>query len=353
MYDLSNVLISENMPIIKSMKQMDVASKKILIVTNDIQRIIGVITDGDVRRWILKNGDLDSPVTNIMNKNPIVVKIGEENKTLSLMKKQSIEAIPVLDHEDKVVNVIFWNETLNGNFKKYGDIRIPVVIMAGGRGTRLYPYTKILPKPLIPIGETPIVERIINRFVENGANNFFMTVNYKKNMIKSYFNDLDKKYDINFIEENKPLGTGGSLSLIKYEIDSPFFVSNCDILVDADYSSIFEYHRKNKNKITMVTSLKKFKIPYGVVKIDDSGVVNGTVEKPEKTHLINTGMYIIEPELIDYVPFDEFYDITELIDLCIEKGIKVGTYPVSEDAWLDMGKFDEMENMTKKLGVEE
>jgi NDP-sugar pyrophosphorylase family protein len=180
-----------------------------------------------------------------------------------------------------------------------------------------------------------------------------MTGNYKKNMIKSYFNDLDKPYDITYIEENKPLGTGGSLSLIKDKIDTTFFVSNCDILIDADYSSIYEYHKRNKNKITMVTSLKNFKIPYGVVEISDSGTVKGTVEKPEYSHLINTGMYLIEPELLEYIPVDVFYDITELIDLCIEKGIKVGTYPVTEDAWLDMGQFDQMENMIKKLGVEE
>lgn len=350
--DLNKILIPPTMSIIESIKRMDIASKKILIVIDDSRKLLGVITNGDIRRWILKNGDLKETVTHIMNKSPIFVHPGEEKKALDLMREKFIEGIPVVNQEKKVLNVILWNEQINGNLNKFTDIKVPVVIMAGGKGTRLYPYTRILPKPLVPIGEIPIIERIINKFEESGLDEFYVTVNYKKNMIKSYFNDLDKPYNIKFVEENKPLGTGGSLSLIRSELQSTFFLSNCDILIEADYKSIFDYHIKNNHKITMVTSLKKFKIPYGVVEINNSGRVIGTLEKPEYNYLINTGMYIIEPELINYIPHNEYFDITELINLCIQKGIKVGTYPVSEESWLDMGQFDEMDRMIKKLGVD-
>lgn len=352
MFDINSILIEIDTSIKEAIKKMDVASKKILIVAEQNRKVMGVITDGDIRRWILQNGDLNDNVSNIMNVSPIVIKAGEEKKALHIMKSKFIDAIPVVEN-GKVIDVVFWNETFKETRKKHGEVNIPVVIMAGGKGTRLYPYTKILPKPLVPIGETPIVERVINRFVEYGAKEFYMTINYKKNMIKSYFNDLDKKYSLGFIEETKALGTGGSLSLLKNKLKSPFFVSNCDILIDANYSDIYNYHKKNHNKITMITSLKNFKIPYGVVKLDSSGLVNQTREKPEYNHLINTGMYLVEQELIDFIPEDTFYHITELIDFCIKQGLKVGTYPVSEDSWLDMGQFDQMENMIKKLGVNE
>ncbi|KGX86244.1 sugar phosphate nucleotidyltransferase, partial [Pontibacillus litoralis] len=131
-----------------------------------------------------------------------------------------------------------------------------------------------------------------------------------------------------------------------------FFVSNCDILIDANYSDILNYHKINENKITMITSLKSFKVPYGIVDLDDSGLIKKTREKPEYNHLINTGMYVVEPELLEFIPDGEFFHITELIEICIDKGFKVGTYPVSEDSWLDMGQFDEMDNMLQKLGVQ-
>ncbi|MBB6454538.1 dTDP-glucose pyrophosphorylase [Salirhabdus euzebyi] len=351
MFDVKQITINENMSVIEAIKKMDVTSKKILIVANEENKLMGVITDGDVRRWILKNGNLRNEVSYIMNTSPIVVNVGDEESALDIMKDKFIDAIPVVDRQNNVVNVVFWNKEVNGAFKMYGDIDIPVVIMAGGKGTRLYPYTKVLPKPLFPIGDTPIVERIINRFVDFGAKNFYMTINYKKNMIRSYFADIEKEYDIEFIEEEKPLGTGGSLSLLRGELITPFFISNCDILIDANYSDIYNFHQKNENKITMITSLKNFKIPYGIVDLDDSGIIKETQEKPEYTHLINTGMYIVEPDLLDYIPENQFFHITELIDLCIAKGYKVGTYPVSEDSWLDMGQFDEMDNMIKKLGV--
>lgn len=350
MFDITTLIIPNNRSIKEAIYQIDVTSKKILIVANEDNKVLGVITDGDIRRWILRNGNLSNRVSQIMNTNPILVRVGEEASAFDIMKAKFIDAIPVVDQEKRVVSIVFWNDELNGKLNRNGEVNIPVVIMAGGRGDRLYPFTKILPKPLVPIGDTPIVERIINRFLKFGAKDFYMTVNYKKSMIISYFNDISKEYNLEFIQEEVPLGTGGSLSLLKGKIQTSFFVSNCDILIDADYSDIYNYHKKNENKITMITSLKNFTIPYGVVELNDSGLINKTVEKPEYNYLVNTGMYVIEPELLEYVPKNQFFNITELVDMSISKGIKVGTYPVSENSWLDMGQVDEMAKMIKKLG---
>jgi dTDP-glucose pyrophosphorylase len=351
MFDVKNIITDINTTIRETIKKLDETSKKIILIVDETTTLIGVVTDGDIRRWILKNGNLDEKVSAIMNTSPKFVYEGEEDKAFDIMKARYIDAMPVLDRNKKVITALFWNDKSDEVLSKYGKIQIPVVIMAGGNGTRLYPYTKILPKPLIPIGDTPIVERIMNKFHSFGCKKFYMTINYKKNMIKSYFNDIEYEYEIEYVEEEKPLGTGGSLYLLKESLKETFFMSNCDILIEANYSDILNYHLENNNKITMITSLKNYKIPYGVVELDCDGIIKATKEKPEYNFLVNTGMYIIEPSLIEMIPENQFFNITDLIELCIKKGLKVGTYPVSENAWLDMGQFNELEIMIDKLGI--
>lgn len=349
--DLSNLIIDEEVSIREAIKKLDIGAKKILLILEET-KLKAVLTDGDIRRWILKNGDLEAPVKLIMNSNPIYLHIEEYNKAKDLMKRHFIEAIPLVNNEKNLKSIVFWNDESNEKLNYFNNLDNPVVIMAGGKGTRLYPYTKILPKPLIPIGETPIVERIINKFTEYGCNNFFLTVNYKKNMIKSYFNDLEKCYDINYIEEDKPLGTGGSLYFLKGVINKTFFVSNCDVLIDANYSDILKHHKNKGNKITMVTSLKHFTIPYGVIHLNEDEIVNKIVEKPELTYLVNTGMYVIEPEAINDIPENQFYNLPDLYEYYMKTGQKVGVYPISEGSWMDMGQIDEMQDMVKRLGEE-
>lgn len=341
----SDLFITKETSIFNAMNTLDRTAKKILIVVeNDI--LIGVVTDGDIRRWILNNGDLGESVELIMNKKPVCVRSKDRKKARSLMRKHLINAVPVINDKKEIVDVIFWHNQ-RPKFKTLDDIS--VVIMAGGKGTRLYPYTKILPKPLIPIGETPIVERIINRFSSYGVEKFYLTVNYRKNMIKSYFEDIQKNYFIDFVEEDKPLGTGGSLSLLKKELKGTFIVSNCDILIEADYDEILDFHRQRANKITVVTSLKNFKIPYGVIKLNEDGSIRHTVEKPEYNHLVNTGLYIVEADLIPLIPNNDIYHMTQLVEDCVKQNLKVGTFPVSEYSWLDMGQFEEMNRMVSIL----
>lgn len=349
--DLSKLIIDEEVSIREAIKKLDVGAKKILLILEET-KLKAVLTDGDIRRWILKNGDLEAPVKLIMNSNPIYLYLQDANNAKELMKKYFIEAIPLIDKDKNLNSVVFWNDESNEKLNYFNNLDNQVVIMAGGKGTRLYPYTKILPKPLIPIGETPIVERIINKFTEYGCKNFYLTVNYKKNMIKSYFNDLERGYEINYIEEDRPLGTGGSLYLLKGIINKTFFVSNCDVLIDANYSDILKYHKSKGNKITMITSLKHFIIPYGVIHLNQDEIVDKIVEKPELTYLVNTGMYVIEPEAINDVPENQFYNLPELYEYYIKTGQKVGVYPISEGSWMDMGQIDEMQDMVKRLGEE-
>jgi len=349
--DLSKLIIDEEASIREAIKKLDIGAKKILLILEET-KLKAVLTDGDIRRWILKNGDLEAPVKLIMNSNPIYLLIEDGDKAKELMKRHFIEAIPLVDKEKNLESIIFWNDESSEKLNYFNTLDNPVVIMAGGKGTRLYPYTKILPKPLIPIGETPIIERIINKFTEYGCNNFHLTVNYKKNMIKSYFNDLEKCYHINYIEEDKPLGTGGSLYLLKGTIDKTFFVSNCDVLIDANYSDILKHHKNKGNKITMVTSLKHFIIPYGVIHLNQDEIVNKIVEKPELTYLVNTGMYVIEPEALNDIPENQFFNLPDLYEYYMKTGQKVGVYPISDGCWMDMGQIDEMQDMVKRLGEE-
>lgn len=235
--DVKDFLIDEECTMLEAMALLDKVAKKVLFVVRDGQ-FVAAITDGDIRRWILKKGNLDAKVKDIANYNPKYLQEKEKASAKEFMKKHSIEALPILNEENDIVSVVLWND---GEVETKKTLNVPVVIMAGGLGTRLYPYTKILPKPLIPIGEIPIVEHIMNRFNQYGSNKFFLVVNHKKNMIKAYFNEIEKDYEVNYVDEDQPLGTGGGLSLLKGKIDSTFILSNCDILIEEDYEKIYNY----------------------------------------------------------------------------------------------------------------
>ena len=345
-----SLFIEKEISVKEAIKKLDDTAKKILLVI-EAGKLAGIVTDGDIRRWILGNGDLSEKIEMVMNNNPKFVFEGDQQGALTLMKKHLIEAVPVLNDMEEVVDVMFWTDNFENVINHFEKLTNPVVIMAGGKGTRLDPFTKILPKPLIPIGDIPIVERIINRFHEYGCSNFYMTVNYKKNMIKAYFNEVEKEYSLDYVEEIKPTGTAGSLSMLKDKLTETFFVSNCDILIEGNYSNMMKFHKEKGNKITLVSSLKHFTIPYGVIEIDENGRVDKLFEKPEYDFLVNTGMYILEPEVLEDIPEDKFYHITELIEAYMKKGEKIGVYPVSDKSWLDMGQLKEMELMLERLGV--
>lgn len=341
------------MTLVDAMEKIDINSKGILFIIDEKDALVGCVTDGDIRRWLIRTGKLEASVSDVMMKNPKAAFQDEREQAELLMVQKPITAVPLLDESKRIVDIVFRSELFvkEKKEKKQSLSGIPVVIMAGGKGTRLYPYTKILPKPLIPIGDTPIVERIINCFVEYGIRQYYMTVNYKKGMIKSYFSDLAPEYEIKYVEENKPLGTGGSLKLIKEKFDAPVFVTNCDALILADYGKLYEYHKKAGNDITIVSALKNITVPYGVLHSGINGELTDMEEKPKLSYFINTGMYVINPETINMIPDNQMFHMTHLVDAVMKDGGKVGMYPISEDSFLDMGEFDEMHRMEEKLHI--
>jgi dTDP-glucose pyrophosphorylase len=346
---IEDILIDEESSMIKAMEVLDATSKKVLFVQREGQ-LSAAITDGDIRRWILSKGSLDAKVKDIANYNPLYLYEHERSTAKEFMKKNHIEAVPIVDDSRKIIALVLLNEE---DIEPRKKINVPVVIMAGGLGKRLYPYTKILPKPLIPIGEIPIIEHIMNRFNQYGSDQFFLVVNHKKNMIKAYFNDSAKTYRVNYIDEDQPLGTGGGLSLLKDKIKTTFILSNCDILIEEDYEKIYSYHKKESNIITMVCSLKNIKIPYGVIEISKTGEIETMREKPELSFFINTGMYIVEPKVAEELEENKAVDFPNIIEKYREAGEKIGVYPISENSWLDMGQLDEMEEMRRRLERDE
>ena len=339
--------------VVEAMAKIDghASDAGLVFIVDETERLIGCVSDGDIRRCILKGCELNSSVENVMYKNPISLSKNEKINAKAVMMEKTITAIPIVDDSNKIVDIVLSREISKIKKQKKSLKGIPVIIMAGGKGTRLYPFTKILPKPLIPIGDTPIVERIIDCYVEYGIDEYYMTVNYKKGMLRSYFNDLEPPYVVKFIEEDKPLGTGGSIKLIEDKFERPLFVTNCDALIRADYADVYEHHIKSGNDITMISALKNITVPYGVVNSGENGELISMEEKPTLSYFINTGMYIINPETIDLIPDDTMFHMTHLVEKVMQQGGKVGTYPISEDSFLDMGEFEEMKRMEQKLNI--
>lgn len=339
--------IEEQNTILEAMQKIDRNSRKLLFV-QDKGVLVAALTDGDIRRWLLNGGDLQAQVRQVANYKPIFLREGQAHKAVLIMREYGIEAIPILDEKHMIADIVFQNrlEIKPPEFPK----EIPVVMMAGGMGTRLSPYTNILPKPLIPIGEYPIAEHIINRFCDYGCKRFYMIVNYKRNMIKAYFDELEKDYELSFIVEEKPLGTGGGISLLKGKIKDTFLLTNCDILIDDDLTKAYKQHMKSGNRITMICSLKNFTIPYGVVNLGEDGTIASMEEKPNLSFFTNTGCYFVEPEVIEDLAYNEPIDFPAIIERYVAEDKKVGIYPIGEDAWLDMGQFDELERMKERLG---
>ena len=342
-----DIYIEEDKSILDAMCQLDRSGKKILFVHQD-KKLLASLTDGDIRRWILKKGDLQMSVQYAANYHPRFLYEQEEDLAMRTIKELGIDAIPIVNNEYLIQKIIFANESVQKHIKF--DIEVPVVIMAGGLGTRLSPYTKILPKPLIPVGDYPIAEHIIHQFCLYGCRQYYMIVNYKRNMIKAYFDELDKKYQLDFIVEEKPLGTGGGISLLKGKMNKTFILTNCDILIDDDLTKAYQQHTKSGNWITMVCSLKNFIIPYGVVNIGEDGMIESMQEKPNMSFFTNTGCYFVEPEVIEGLTYNEPADFPTVIEKYRKAGKKVGYYPIGEDAWLDMGQLDELEKMKARLG---
>ena len=347
---IKNRIISPINTLLDAMKLMDEIKVKTLFVLNG-EDFEGIITLGDIQHAIINNVSLKDDVGSILNNKKIYGYLTEgEDVIKDKMRRMRAEVMPILDEKGELVDVWFWSDLFEkSDLTEREKINLPVVIMAGGKGTRLKPITNVIPKPLVPIGDKTILETIMDQFEEIGCTKFYMSVNYKADMMKYYLGQLDHKYDIEFFQEEKPLGTIGSVSLLKDKINTPFFVSNCDSINDQDYRDVYDYHVQNHNDLTIVTMVKSFRIPYGVIETGEDGLMVSLSEKPELTYQVNTGVYILNPTCIDEIPENEFFHITHLMEKIKARGGRVGCYPVSEHSWKDMGEWPEYLKMIDVL----
>ena len=328
----------------QAMRKMSQSGVKCLVIIDEKKLLLGTLSDGDVRKAILDGVTIGGSIKKIYNPNPTVLVEGkfklDEVKQLFVINK--FDLIPVVNDSGKLIEILSW-ETIFENKEKNDEVILdtPVVIMAGGKGSRLEPFTMVLPKPLVPVHEKPVIEHIIERFTNIGVREFIITLNYKARIMKAFFEELSPDYKIDFIEEKKPLGTAGSLKLLEKKFDKPFLVTNCDIIIKADYLALYEFHLKNSYDITLVASMKNYTIPYGTCELNNEGHLKKINEKPEYDFLINTGLYIVNPDLLQLIPRGELYHITHLIKDAKDQGKRVGVYPISDEAWIDVGQWAE------------
>jgi dTDP-glucose pyrophosphorylase len=337
---LEKISISKDTKLIDALRLMDQHGVKLLLVM-DGPLFRSLVSIGDIQRAIVRQVPLDSPVEKVLRKN---IRVAYEHEPFSVIKQRMLELrtelMPVVNSSGDLVRVHFWNEVfVEPHGKSSEQLQTPVVIMAGGLGARLRPITNIIPKPLIPVGEKTIIEEIMDRFHDCGAKEFHVSLNYKGDMVERYLNEAKKPYHVNYFREDRPLGTAGSLSLLRDTLKSTFFVSNCDILVEHDYREIFRQHHDEGNEITAVSAVKMVSVPYGVFDCDESGRLTSLREKPDVTFLVNVGLYVLEPHLLKEIPRETPMHITHLLEQVRQRGGRVGLFPISEQSWFDIGEW--------------
>ena len=336
----------------EAIKKIDENGEGYIFVTDEQENIAGVLTDGDFRRAILNGISLSEPCSKIANYCFKFIDITQfsEREVINMFLLYKIDHLPLL--ENRKLKKIFKRK----DFNLTGKVILPkplenilVVIMAGGKGTRMKPFTNIFPKPLIPIGNKSMLEVIMDEYNVYFQSKFILSVNFKANLIKAYLEEYVNLYNFSYLQEDIPLGTGGALKYLDGEFDKPFFVSNCDILIKANYADIYKFHIDEKNDFTIIASMIHYKVPYGVCDIENGGTLNQLIEKPEYDFLVNAGMYIINPDVLKYIPIDTYYNITDLIEQVKINGGKVGVYPVSENSYYDSGQWKEYGNMLEAM----
>lgn len=353
---LAQLLITSNLTVKEVMMCMDRADKKVLFVVDENKCLLGSVTDGDIRRWILKEGSLKECIDKVCNKHVRSVCGRTDIEGVSdFMSQNMLKVLPIVNADNVVIDILLWdNISTDKVCKKVVKLNVPVLIMAGGKGTRLDPFTKILPKPLIPVGDKPMVEHIMDRFALFGCRDYYLTVNYKGKMVQSYFDNMENGYNINYVWEETFLGTAGSLRLAVPLIDAPhIFVSNCDVLIKADYEDIYNSHIQNDNDITVIGSMQHVSVPFGVLEVKNGGHLEGIVEKPEYDFLANTGMYLIKRQVTELIEPNVPSDFTHLLERTKEQGGKVGVYPISQKSWIDIGQWQEYHGALKKMGLDD
>lgn len=338
MNNCKDIVVHRDQSIKEALEIIDKGAIRIAIVLDEEDKVVGTLTDGDVRRGLLSGLSLDSTIDNLYFKEPTLANVND-SKELIVQKaiSKQIYQIPIVDDEGKLVKIEDLAKLLKTNAK-----RNRVVLMAGGLGTRLRPLTEDIPKPLLKVGNKPILETIIENFAKYGFVNITISVNYKADMIKEYFGDGSKfGVNIEYIEETKRLGTAGALSLIKERPQEPFFVMNADLLTNVNFTHLLDFHTYENSVATMCVREYDYQVPYGVIETDGSNITS-IKEKPVHKFFVNAGIYTLSPQVFEYIPKNEFYDMPTLFEDIIKDKLKTISFPVHE-YWLDIGRMSDFE----------
>lgn len=343
MNNLDNALIHADATIRDALSIIDKGGIKIAMVTKEDQTFIGTISDGDIRRGLLRGMTLNSPIESIISKNPITyTKNDSKRKIINQAIKKSLYHIPILDEHDRLIDV----EDLS-SFLKPKCHSNPVVLMAGGLGTRLRPLTESTPKPMLHVGDQPILQTIIKNFVKHNFSNIIVSVNYKAEAIISYFQDGDYcNANISYVHETKRMGTAGALSLMRKKLTKPFFVMNADLLTTVDPEKLLQYHEEQKASATMCVREYDLQVPYGVIELQGNEITN-IIEKPIHKFYVNAGIYVLSPNVLELIPEDTFYDMPTLFEELIKLNKKTCSFPIHE-YWLDIGRLRDFEKANKE-----
>jgi dTDP-glucose pyrophosphorylase len=346
-------LVLQTHSIRQAMEQLEKTEEKIVFVADAESRLVGSLTDGDIRRWILSEGDLKAQVLQVCNRNPHVAEEGFDIEQLRTeMLNDNLSCVPVVNPSREIVRLVFWKELFQTDveIKPESHLDLPVVIMAGGRGTRLAPFTNVLPKPLIPLGDRTVIEIIIDQFLPYGLNCFHLSINYKSKILKSFFEELAPSYNVTFLEEKEPRGTAGCLRELYTPTAEQLIVTNCDIVIQADLAELVSFHADHNYDLTLVASLKDYNIPYGVCELENGGSLARITEKPQYSFLVNTGMYVVRRDRLNLIPEDTRCDMTDFIEQIKKAGGHIGVFPIGENAWVDTGEWAEYRKALDSLG---
>lgn len=331
-------LVNSEAPIIDAIEVIQNASVQIALVVDKSMRLMGTVTDGDIRRAILKHIPLDNPVREIMFVHPTTVSPDvAKDGIIEIMQRNELRQIPVVDSAGRLVDLKILVEMIQAQrFDNW------VVLMAGGLGNRLKPLTDECPKPLLKVGGKPVLETIVKNFSDQGFHRFFISVNYKSKMIEDYFGD-GKRFgvEINYLREGEKLGTAGALSLLPDRPDSPFLVMNGDLLTKINFSHLLDFHEKGEAKATMCVRKYDFQVPFGVVKIEHGQLVS-VEEKPVQSFFVNAGIYVLNPETTENIPPNTYFDMTTLFNRLREQQERTIVFPIHE-YWLDIGALGDYE----------
>ncbi|OGR20666.1 MAG: alcohol dehydrogenase [Desulfobacula sp. RIFOXYA12_FULL_46_16] len=349
MKDWKKTLVGPETSIKETIAVIDKSALQIAVVVDADNKLLGTVTDGDIRRGILKGISLEEPVKRIFYVSPLTASIDDDPKTMHrIMKEQLINQLPIVDHDGRVVELMFLRDILKEKKNKN-----PVVLMAGGLGTRLRPLTEDCPKPLLKVGGTPLLETILEGFINKGFDTFYISVNYRADMIEKYFGDGSKwGVSIEYLRETQRLGTAGSIKLLPEKPSLPFIVMNGDLLTKVDFKQLLEFHINN-NKLsnamaTMCVREYNMQVPYGVIKQEGNRLVR-LDEKPVQRFFVNGGIYVFQPDMIDLIPDGQYFDMTHMFDKMMEKDYKTVVFQIRE-YWMDIGHKRDFETADGEYG---